>query len=904
MYQLQRLLAEEVPTDIPWPISSANVPWVDAGMPWYGTGTDVRMHIYNLPDTPAATNPPAEGDLPEHLLLLLQPLADGSGTVVSWSGYRRIFPQTGHPGFAQTGTFPTETLDLLILWNPQSLHPPELTDLTDPPLVEWPQEALDQWTEISAAMPDIPSGDGSDGSGGFEAGGESAPPPVAGENHARLWRVREIWPDSDGDGLYDWEELGGIALWWSNPFSADTDGDGWTDGIEQAYAASATDGNSQPQPSTTDGFPPPPPTDPFVPDVFSGLQYGTLLEQRLHLQNTWSITDYTDPEWTDFALSSCSGSLSPLLDPDEDVFSEVVEAYLPLFGTHMANHPFRAGHEPNMWSFGSTSREGFAHYDYQYSSSTFSTHGHNRVDLEHKAIRLGSKKVSPAPTEFVAVPRDVSVTCIRTIERGPAYLETGPTTYELDPENPIETFTIPAGGHLSSQEVRLEPFPIPDLNIAHHLDPVRIVAGAVTQYEVPMNPGWGHFGFAPDPANPSGDWIERFDDDLFPEKGKTFRIIIPLRFLAAETPPRDHINVRVWTTDRSGAVLDDPNPVRFERYSTVEFRSPPSIITPDADDDAFNGHLTDGVNEDPDYADEGIKDSSHHGVLGGTLHVQIAEGQGLDPWTFTFPIELPKAKLDARMIVVKKKVVISSDNPNYPQQIAENDARVVEAERQMRIATEIYAQAGIDLDWGSSPLWRYEGDERPDEIVLKNVLADGHVSVYAQSSSMPGRSGKLPPGSEARQIMNALGPGPYSGGMLVVVALPVFLLDFLREGIGARGLAIMDGNTPTGWSFIAIDRLKDTEVQDEYGSTTAHEIGHHVIRGIGRDHQRFVSGGWTDVLSFYLMTRGTNFQSSADIRTATKRLSSTDIYELLNQASLFDPLIWTPDAMNRFLISP
>lgn len=693
MYQLQQLLVEDVPTDIDFPIPKELVPWTNVGTPWYGTGSDVRMHVYDIPDTPAATSgAPIAGPVLQFVILQLQPLSDGTGTVVSWGGFRRVYPRTGDPGFARVGTIPTPNLDLLIMPSPDALTPETGVDLTHPPLSEWTQAALDQWSEIATVMPDILAGNGADGAGGFEGGGEAAPPPPAGQNIARLWRVQEMWPDTDGDGLYDWEELGGIALWYSNPFSIDSDGDGWTDGIEQQYSSSANDSSSQPQPSPSDWFPPPPPTDPFVPPQTSGLEYVGLFQQLRWMKNDWQHIAYSNPEIPAESLTSIWGYLNPVVDPSTDVFSDFRNEFTPLYLSYIGSTPFRDSTNANSWQGGPSGQTGFAFYEFDSSSSdqyTFTTH---RLTLRQTALRLASRRYDPETdvSEFIPIPRISSRSYIRTIERGPAYLETGPTTIELHPEDPLEEFTIPATDHISSSEVRLEPLPEPDLNVIEHLDPVTIYAGGANRVEVPMNPGWGHF------------FLNQFWDDRFPERGRTFRIIMPLRVLESEPPSMDHLRVNVWTTDRNGGVRDPSNEVRFDRNGTgYEFSSPASIITADTEDDAFNGHLTNGVDEDPEYDDEAIRDSSHYGELGGTLHAQIVAGQGVPRWTFTFPIEPPKARMEARMVVVEKQVIISLDNPNYQQELDDNNARVVEAERQMKIATEIYAQAGIDLNWGS-----------------------------------------------------------------------------------------------------------------------------------------------------------------------------------------------------------
>lgn len=166
---------------------------------------------------------------------------------------------------------------------------------------------------------------------------------------------------------------------------------------------------------------------------------------------------------------------------------------------------------------------------------------------------------------------------------------------------------------------------------------------------------------------------------------------------------------------------------------------------------------------------------------------------------------------------------------------------------------------------------------------------------------MQGSPGKIPPNSEARQILKVLGPYHGSPGTLVVVALPVDSLEFTRQTPApTRGIAIYDGSTPTGWSFIAIDALRIDTNQERTGRTTAHEIGHHTIRGIIGDHQR----GSSDLPFFSLMTKGSNVQVEMNIRTRPKRLSSVDLYDLLNSRSHNDPLVWTLNIKNRFLIAP
>ncbi len=232
-YQVRLLHGEDVPM-LPWPMPSSVIPWQDLGPPLYGAGSIYRLHVYT--QLPPGTQPPPGPQLPTMLMVHYQPLSNGSQVVFSWYGdggaCRKVVSGVLAPNASHGVMYGAASYDVFAI----GLSLPLEGDVAS---LETPLSPADAavWAELLPLVPLILN----DESPGLahDMGGQSAPPGESGQ--ARMWRVEERWPDTDGDGIYDWMELASEAqLAASNPFNVDTDGDGISDGDEKLFGLNAT----------------------------------------------------------------------------------------------------------------------------------------------------------------------------------------------------------------------------------------------------------------------------------------------------------------------------------------------------------------------------------------------------------------------------------------------------------------------------------------------------------------------------------------------------------------------------------------------------------------------------------------------------------------------------------------
>ncbi|MCB1225401.1 MAG: hypothetical protein KDK99_06285 [Verrucomicrobiales bacterium] len=230
-YQIQRALGEDYPG-----VEGAFL-WENVGSIIAAVGAPMTRQLVTIFPDSSNPNPLNPGPGVPALFVMVQNLS-GGGVLVSWQGAAQVVSGQVQPWGSPLILAPASGWDVFAVTGPL-VQPEPGVDLQT--TLNGAQTA--QWTAIQAVLPDIFAGTASTVTGTLDLPGDAGPPfPSGVAVPSRFWRLVETWPDSDGDGLYDWEELNGtplIASWRSNPNLADSDGDGLADFDENRFSLNA-----------------------------------------------------------------------------------------------------------------------------------------------------------------------------------------------------------------------------------------------------------------------------------------------------------------------------------------------------------------------------------------------------------------------------------------------------------------------------------------------------------------------------------------------------------------------------------------------------------------------------------------------------------------------------------------
>lgn len=198
---------------------------------YYGAGQRIRVPVYVIPAQPG--DPPPIVDPHPNYLFLICSFSNHSGALISWHGpdaeNHRAFVDLAFSGPLPNGReFPifyvytdaAATVDLLnfayMPWDPSyaALSPATLPA----PAADYLAELTSRYADMVASLPETPETS------------LSTPSPQTASGPHRFFRISAQLQDSDSDGLPDNAELSSIYN--SDPFAADTDGDGLSDLME------------------------------------------------------------------------------------------------------------------------------------------------------------------------------------------------------------------------------------------------------------------------------------------------------------------------------------------------------------------------------------------------------------------------------------------------------------------------------------------------------------------------------------------------------------------------------------------------------------------------------------------------------------------------------------------------
>ena len=202
----------------------------------YGLGHELALRVYDAPPPPPG-NPNPPPPIPSFSFHLME-MAGSGDIVVSWmdggSDFSIVISETlpesnlpiwqqridDVPLAAPDGDYTLTIYAFWVVYDPDTMPPvnPPPLGANDPTL----KKLTDVWDDLDPGET-------------FTGGGGSS----VSSGDRDYYRVRVNTPDSDGDGLFDWQEfLPGCN---SNPFLADTDGDGFNDLAEKLAGTDAGD---------------------------------------------------------------------------------------------------------------------------------------------------------------------------------------------------------------------------------------------------------------------------------------------------------------------------------------------------------------------------------------------------------------------------------------------------------------------------------------------------------------------------------------------------------------------------------------------------------------------------------------------------------------------------------------
>jgi Bacterial TSP3 repeat len=211
----------------------------------YGMGQQINARVRTGPATPENPSPPTL-TLPQFSFVVNR-LSGGASSLVSWRDTGGQYSAQVALSFVISGlppvwdatitpTAPDTPYRLSFFVNTVTYQAGQTPPVTDP-LPPAQQVRLNKLTAAYAFLQANPQGTPG------AAGGPTTT--LAGAD--RYYRVRVAYTDSDGDGLYDHQELNPTdPAHCSNPFLADSDGDGYSDADEYANGTTASHAASKP----------------------------------------------------------------------------------------------------------------------------------------------------------------------------------------------------------------------------------------------------------------------------------------------------------------------------------------------------------------------------------------------------------------------------------------------------------------------------------------------------------------------------------------------------------------------------------------------------------------------------------------------------------------------------------